>query len=246
MAAATCVASHNYQTKTITYTFSAAVHYNLVADPYTAVAASAITADMFAFYKTAFSSTYAAPAEGNLYTGIAISTISFNAAGTILTVTYTGTPAAVTPATFGYICYPILYQAQVADHTDSSANNIQAVVFTPTICPITDMTEFNTEATVATPLAFTNGGAIYTPTKQDEKCFIVFQNTDGSNAESVTIYKGDALQGVIDRTLSIPLSSSECVQLSSGSHRFINNTDLKGKYYFAASSDVKISAFQMP
>jgi hypothetical protein len=246
MPAATCIASHNYQTKTITYTFSAAVHYNLVADPYTEVAASAITAGMFAFYKTAFSATYAAPAGGNVYTGIVISTISFNAAGTILTVVYTGTPAAILLSAFGYICYPILYLANVADHTDSSANNIQAVVGTPTICPICTLTNFNTEGALATALAFNNGGAIYTPTKADKRCLLIFQNTDGSNAEAVTIYKGDGQQGVVDRTLSIPLSSSEVIVLESGMYKFFKNTDLEGKYYFAASSDVKISAIELP
>jgi len=247
MAAATVSVTHNTNTKTIVYTFSAAVDFELVAGGGTNVVLSEMVAASFAFYKTALDGTYAAPAAENVDTNCTIVSVSGNAGNTILTIVYSGVFPTIDHAAFGYICYPILYfAADIATSTDSSANHIQCVFTTPVVVPITKVTSRNAETESSAALACsTSSGATYAPTKQDEKCVLIFTNTDSGNAEEVTIYKGDGQQGVVDLTFSIAASGTSFVVLESGRHKFLEHDGLTGKYYMEATSDVKIQALEL-
>lgn len=247
MAAVTIVTDHNPLTKTITYTFSAKAQFQLIEAPNTEVPLASVTTAMFAFYKPALSGTYAAPAEANLYEDVTLESISGNAAGTILTATYTGEFEDST----AFNLYAIDYILETeSDDSDSSANHIQAVFFSQIPCPVIDMVSFRTEYAQATTkaLAVKNGGMYYIPTKQDEKCLIAFINTDSSNAETATIYRGDGNGAIRDISLSVAASETEYIVLESDYHKFTTKGhQFCGAYFWkTASADMKCLAIQLP
>jgi len=252
MAAATVSVSHNVKSKTIVYTFSAKVYFDLLsgAGVGTKIEGGAtVDISKFAFYKTALDGTYAVPAAESVDANCTIESITFPTAGTTLTVVYEGVFPVIAADAFGYICYPILYAAYTdAADTDSSANHIQACFTSPVVCPITNMTSRNAECETATALAISaTSGAVYTPVKRDEKCILQFTNTDSSNAETVKIYHGDHIQaGDSYLTFSIAASGISYVQLTSGRFKHIYHDELEGKIYIEATADVKVLAIELP
>ena len=256
MAAATCAVVHNWKTKTIVYTFSEKVYFDLITDPGEGTkieGGDTVDLDVFAAYKPALSGTYAAPDdEGagiNLYTDITITSITFPTAGTTLTVTYSGDFALVDVTAFGYIIYPILYKAYTAAaNTDSSANHIQACFASPTTVPIANLTAWNTKALVPAALAIrTQDGALYTPTKKNEKCVLVLFNADSGNTETVTFYDGDHIQACgLTTAITLAASTNGAIQLETGKYLHIEKGVLfEGKIYFTGTADVSVVALEL-
>lgn len=248
MAAATVAVTHNTNTKTIVYTWSAAMDFELVAGGGVNVVLSEMTADKFAFYKTAYTSSYAAPAAGNVDTNCSIVSVAGEATNKILTVVYSGVFPAIDLTEFGYICYPILYKAaDISGSTDSSANHKQAVFGTPVIIPTADCSTFSADTNDVTPLAMSlSAGATLETTYADQKILLALVNADSSNAETVTIYHGDSIQGTQDLSISVAKSTTTYVMLESGKYKFLYHDGLTNKYYLRGTADVKLAAVILP
>jgi len=254
MAAATCSVVHNWKTNTTVYTFSEEIYFDLISEPGEGTKLEKGTTvdtdltDYFAIYKPALSGTYAAPASGNAYTDVTLKAVIFAKDGKSLTVTYNEEFAFVDVTAFGYIVYPILYKAYTkAADTDSSANHIQACFASPTIVPITNITAWNTKVALATALAIrTQDGALYTPTKKNEKCVLLMFNGDSSNTETVTFYDGDHVQSIGSTTaVTLAESTNGAIQLETGKYMHVAQGSLfEGKIYFTGTSDVTVLAIE--
>ncbi len=258
MAAATCSVVHNWKTNTTVYTFSEEIYFDLISEPGESTKLEKGTTvdtdltDYFAIYKPALSGTYAAPdAEGegiNLYTDVTLKAVIFAKDGKSLTVTYNEEFAFVDVTAFGYIVYPILYKAYTkAADTDSSANHIQACFASPTIVPVTNITAWNTKVALSTALAIrTQDGALYTPTKKNEKCVLLLFNGDSVNAETVTFYDGDHIQSIGSTTaVTLAESTNGAIQLETGKYMHVAQGSLfEGKIYFTGTSDVTVLAIE--
>jgi len=252
MAAATCSVVHNWKTKTIVYTFSEKIYFDLIVGAGVGTkieAAATIDLTKFAVYKPALSGTYAAPAAGNVYTDVAITSITFPTAGTTLTVTYSGDFDLVDVTAFGYIVYPILYKAYTAAaDTDSSANNIQACFASPTTVPVVDITDWNTKVLLTTALAIrSQDGALYTPVKRTSKCVLLLFNADQGATETVVFYDGDHIRS-IGSTTSITLAAATNGVFQPESSKFLHVIKgglFEGKIYFTGTSDVTAVAVEL-
>jgi hypothetical protein len=258
MAAATCAVVHNWKTNTTVYTFSEEIYFDLISEPGEGTKlekGGTVATDLtkyFAIYKPALNSTYAAPdAEGagiNLYTDVTLKAVIFAKDGKSLTVTYNEEFAFVDVTAFGYIVYPILYKAYTkAANTDSSTNHIQACFASPTIVPITNITAWNTKVALSTALAIrTQDGALYTPTKKNEKCVLLLFNGDSSNPETVTFYDGDHVQSIGSTTaVTLDKSTNGAIQLETGKYLHVAQGSLfEGKIYFTGTSDVTVLAIE--
>jgi len=254
MAAATCAVVHNWKTNTTVYTFSEEIYFDLIVAPGEGTKLEKGTTvdtdltDYFAIYKPALSGTYAAPASGNAYTDVTLKAVIFAKDGKKLTVTYNEEFALVDVTAFGYIVYPILYKAYTtAADTDSSANHIQACFASPTTVPITNVTAWNTKVALATALAIrTQDGALYTPTKKNEKCVLLMFNGDSNNPETVTFYDGDHIQSIGSTTaVTLAESTNGVIQLETGKYLHVAQGSLfEGKIYFTGTSDVTVLAVE--
>lgn len=258
MAAATCAVVHNWKTNTTVYTFSEEIYFDLISEPGEGTKlekGTTVATDLtkyFAIYKPALDSTYAAPDdEGvgiNLYTDVTLKAVIFAKDGKSLTVTYNEEFAFVDVTAFGYIVYPILYKAYTkAAGTDSSANHIQACFASPTTVPITNITAWNTKVALSTALAIrTQDGALYTPTKKNEKCVLLLFNGDSSNPETVTFYDGDHVQSIGSTTaVTLDKSTNGAIQLETGKYLHVAQGSLfEGKIYFTGTSDVTVLAIE--
>lgn len=255
MAAATCSVVHNWKTNTTVYTFSEEIYFDLISGAGAGTKlekGGTVDKDLtnyFAIYKPALSGTYAAPAAGNLYTDVTLKAVIFAKDGKSLTVTYNEEFAFVDVTAFGYIVYPILYKAYTAAaDTDSSANHIQACFASPTTVPITNITAWNTKVALSTALAIrTQDGALYTPTKKNEKCVLLMFNGDANNTETVTFYDGDHIQAVGSTTaVTLAKSTNGAIQLETGKFLHIQQGSLfEGKIYFTGTSDVTVLALEL-
>lgn len=257
MAAATVAVVHNWKTKTIVYTFSEKVYFDVISEPgestkvEAGVTVTDIT-DIFAVYKPALDGTYAAPdGEGagiNLYTDVTLKSVLFNIAGTTLTVTYEGDFGLVDITEFGYIVYPILYKAYThAADTDSSANHIQACFASPSVVPKTTLTAWNTKVALDAAVAIrSQDGMLYYPTKKNEKCVLLMFNGDSSNTETVVFYEGDHVQSLAS-SLSVTLvkSTNGAIQLETGKFYHIYDSVFEGAIYFTGTSDVTVLAVEL-
>jgi len=254
MAAATCAVVHNWKTNTTVYTFSEEIYFDLIVAPGEGTKLEKGTTvdtdltDYFAIYKPALSGTYAAPVSGNAYTDVTLKAVIFAKDGKSLTVTYNEEFALVDVTAFGYIVYPILYKAYTtAADTDSSANHIQACFASPTTVPITNVTAWNTKVALATALAIrTQDGALYTPTKKNEKCVLLLFNGDSGNPETVTFYDGDHIQSIGSTTaVTLAESTNGVIQLETGKYLHVAQGGLfEGKIYFTGTSDVTVLAIE--
>jgi hypothetical protein len=254
MAAATCAVVHNWKTNTTVYTFSEEIYFDVIAEPGEGTKLEKGTTvdtdltDYFAIYKPALDGTYAAPASGNAYTDVTLKAVIFAKDGKSLTVTYNEEFALVDVTAFGYIVYPILYKAYTkAAGTDSSANHIQACFASPTTVPITNVTAWNTKVALATALAIrTQDGALYTPTKKNEKCVLLLFNGDSGNTETVTFYDGDHIQSIGSTTaVTLAESTNGVIQLETGKYLHVAQGGLfEGKIYFTGTSDVTVLAIE--
>lgn len=105
---------------------------------------------------------------------------------------------------------------------------------------------FNTMAAMpATAAVDATDGALITCDKADQKMLIVIENSDTVNAETVTIKKGNGVQGVADLAVSVPKSETKVITVESGKYKNISGT-LKGKIKITASADVKIACIVLP
>lgn len=97
----------------------------------------------------------------------------------------------------------------------------------------------------ATAAVDATDGALITCGAADQKMLIIIENSDSTNAETVTIKKGDGVQGVADLALSIPKSETHTIVVESGKYKNLTGT-LKGKIKITASADVKIACVVLP
>ena len=76
----------------------------------------------------------------------------------------------------------------------------------------------------------------------DERMFILIENADSVNSESVTIKKGDGpAAAASDLTLSLPAGEKRLVPIESA--RFLNTTGAaRGCVLLTGSADVKVAA----
>lgn len=97
----------------------------------------------------------------------------------------------------------------------------------------------------ATAACDATDGALITCDKDDQKMLIYIENADASNAETVTIKKGNGLQGTADYAVSVAASGKRCVVIESGKFKNVSG-DNKGKIVITGTADVKVACVVLP
>ena len=110
-----------------------------------------------------------------------------------------------------------------------------------TVNAVGGLNEFTDVSALVTAVDSTNKDAII-PMVSD-KMLILVQNTDSSNAVTVTIKAGNGIQGNKDISATIPASGYKIVQIESGRFKNVSG-DNSGKVKIVGSSNkVKVGAF---
>ena len=81
--------------------------------------------------------------------------------------------------------------------------------------------------------------------ESDEKYVVLIQNTDTTNDETVTIKKGNGIQGVADYTATIEKGTTVAISLDSGAYKNVSGTD-KGKVVITGTADVEVAVVVLP
>lgn len=81
--------------------------------------------------------------------------------------------------------------------------------------------------------------------ERDEKYVVLIQNTDTDNDETVTIKKGNGIQGVADYTEKVGKGETVAISLDSGAYKNVSGTD-KGKVVITGTSDVEVAVVVLP
>lgn len=117
-----------------------------------------------------------------------------------------------------------------------------------TVLNVHELDERNTFATAFTTLVQAvdaTDGAELTMEGDDDKYLLLLQNS-ASAAKSVTVKKGNGLQGVADLTETLAASSYTAIVLESGHFKNVSGAD-KGKVVITGgSADVKVAVFRLP
>lgn len=117
-----------------------------------------------------------------------------------------------------------------------------------TVLNVHELDERNTFATAFTTLVQAvdaTSGAELTMAAGDDKYLILVQNA-ATSAKSVTIKKGNGLQGVADLTKSLEESSYTALVIESGHFKNVSGDD-KGKVIITGgSADIKVAVFKLP
>lgn len=88
-------------------------------------------------------------------------------------------------------------------------------------------------------------GALITCGAADQKMLIIIENSDSTNAENVTIKKGNGLQGTKDLVIAVPKSEIHTIVVESGKYKNVSGTN-KGKIQITGTADVKIACVVLP
>ena len=106
---------------------------------------------------------------------------------------------------------------------------------------VSGLNEFTDVSALVTAVDSTNKDAVI-PMVSD-KMLLIVQNTDSSNAVTVTIKAGNSIQGNKDISATIPASGYKIVQIESGRFKNVSG-DNSGKVKIVGSSNkVKVGAF---
>jgi hypothetical protein len=81
--------------------------------------------------------------------------------------------------------------------------------------------------------------------ESDEKYVVLIQNTDSSNDETVTIKKGNGIQGVADYTAKVGKGETVAISLDSGAYKNVSGDD-KGKVVITGTADVEVAVVVLP
>ena len=88
-------------------------------------------------------------------------------------------------------------------------------------------------------------GAELTMEAGDDK-YLILAHNDATSAKTVTVKKGNGLQGVADLTVSLAASSYTAIVLESGHFKNVSGDD-KGKVIImGGSTDIKLAVFKLP
>ena len=93
---------------------------------------------------------------------------------------------------------------------------------------------------VAVALSATDG-ALITSNAPDEKMLVIVQNSDTTNAETVTIKAGTGYAGASDLEVSVAASTTKMCVLESARFK-----DSDGKIKISGSTGIKISCVVLP
>ena len=112
---------------------------------------------------------------------------------------------------------------------------------------IQKITAFNsalTESSLMTAIATSSEGAVVTLGK-DERCLLRIC-TSASTDQTLTVSKGNGIQGVADLSITVPSGGAVVVQLESGKFRQVSGTN-KGKVMLVPGADatVLVGAYQL-
>ena len=89
-------------------------------------------------------------------------------------------------------------------------------------------------------------GALITADVADQKLLLVAENTDQTTEQTVTVKKGDGLQGTTDLALVIPIGEIHCVVLESMKYKNMTGTN-KGKIIVTGSAaTIKVAVTTLP
>lgn len=105
---------------------------------------------------------------------------------------------------------------------------------------------FNTADEIpATAAVDATAGALITCGAADQKMLIIMENSDAVNDETVTIKKGNALQGTADLAVVVPKGEKHTIVVESGKYKNISGTN-KGKILITGTADVKLACVVLP
>lgn len=88
-------------------------------------------------------------------------------------------------------------------------------------------------------------GLEFVMAENDEKYVVLIQNTDTDNDETVTIKKGNGIQGVADYAAKVGKGKTVAISLDSGAYKNVSGTD-KGKVVITGAADVKVAVVVLP
>ena len=84
-------------------------------------------------------------------------------------------------------------------------------------------------------------GLLVTPTRADSKILLIVENSDSSNAETVTVVGGVGPMAYGNYAVSVAAATTKYLVLESG--RYAQST---GKIKITGTADVKIGVLQLP
>ena len=87
-------------------------------------------------------------------------------------------------------------------------------------------------------------GAYYEHKERDDKYLVIAQNTANA-AGTLTIKKGNGIQGVVDKTITIAAGKTVCFTLESGMFKNVSG-DNKGRVIFAGAATLKLAVVKLP
>ena len=117
------------------------------------------------------------------------------------------------------------------------------------IIPV-ELAEYNVasaevDSTKLTVAVDASAGAYYEHKERDDKYLVVAQNT-GSSAGIFTVKKGNGIQGVADKTISISAGKTIYLTLESGAYKHVSG-EHKGRVLFAGSStSIQVAVVKLP
>jgi len=118
-----------------------------------------------------------------------------------------------------------------------------ATAITPTALTLNTMADFPTAAAVDA----TAGAMIPFTAKDDGKILLYLVNSDSSNAENVTIKKGDGVQAAAaDYTVSVAASGVKILVVETGKYGFVKDATYKGHIRVTGTADVDVAAVILP
>lgn len=89
-------------------------------------------------------------------------------------------------------------------------------------------------------------GAYYEHRERDDKYLIIAQNANSSAAKKLTIKKGNGIQGVVDKVVSIAAGKTIFINIESGRFKNVSG-DNKGKVILTGeSADIKVAVVKLP
>lgn len=89
-------------------------------------------------------------------------------------------------------------------------------------------------------------GAYYEHRERDDKYLIIAQNANTSAAKKLTIKKGNGIQGVVDKEVSIGAGKTVFINIESGRFKNVSG-DNKGRVILAGeSADIKVAVVKLP
>lgn len=111
-----------------------------------------------------------------------------------------------------------------------------------------ELEEYNNAIEVVSENFFTaidaENGTCYEHRERDDKYLIIAQNT-GASPATLTIKKGNGIQAVVDKVISISAGSTVCITLESGMFKNVSGED-KGKVVFEGTEDIELAIVKLP